>query len=40
MQLDQILHVFRAIYSKRTKFLTFESQLKKLDCLILLLLTI
>ena len=38
MPLDHILHVFRAILN--TKFLTFESQLKKLNWSILLLLTI
>ena len=38
MPLNHILHVFRAF--ERTRFLTFESQLKKLNCSILLLLTI
>ena len=39
MPLDNIPHVFKAI-GRNYKFLAFESQLKKLNCSILLLLTI
>ena len=37
--LDYISHVFRAPF-KSSRFLTFESQLKKLSCSVLLLLVI